>query len=127
MSTKARKLLVSAPPSDLTAEIRTVAVNAGLDVKLTQSAREFQQAFVPFDPALIALYLQLPDMPWYELLYWISEVTAPPKLLLLSDDGQELITAVRLAADWQLSLVAALYKPFDLAELERLLVLGAEG
>lgn len=122
-----RKLLVSDRSPEFAATIRDAATSAGLKVKFASSGREFQTVFPLFQPSLVALDLQLTDMPWYELLYWMSQGTAPPKLLLISDDGEQLIKAVKLSAAWQLSLIAALYKPFDVAELERLLVLGAEG
>ena len=55
-----------------------MTVSRGLEVKLTHSSREFQKAFAPFNPSVVAFDLQLPGVPWYELLYWISETTAPP-------------------------------------------------
>ncbi len=119
-----RILLVSGASAELTEVVHEAATDVGLEVKLTSSAGEFKSAFVPFDPSVVALDLQLTDMPWYELLYWISETVRPPKLLLLSADDEVLRMAVTLARAWQLSLIAALPKPVPRAELQK--VLAAE-
>ena len=117
-------LLVSDVSAELAEVVHEAATEVGLDVKSTSSAGDFKSAFVPFDPAVVALDLQFADMPWYELLYWISETVRPPKLLLLSADDEVLRMAVTLARAWQLSLIAALPTSVPRTELQK--VLAAE-
>ena len=121
MTAARRKLLVSDTSPTDAETIRAAATNIGLDVKLTATGRQFKEAFVPFAPTVVALDLQLPDILWYDLLYWISETTRPPKLLLTAPDDEHLTMALKLATAWQLSVIAALRKPVPGAALEEAL------
>ncbi len=100
--------------------LRRVSEGMGYEAYILDNPLDFEPAYVGFEPNLIALDLQMPQMDGIEILRHLSALESKPAVMLMSGVQTRVIqTAERLATSLGLNIVAAIRKPIDLEEFER--------
>jgi EAL domain-containing protein (putative c-di-GMP-specific phosphodiesterase class I)/ActR/RegA family two-component response regulator len=104
-------------------EFVTNAVRSfGVASRFTTDPGEFRALIEAEEPEFAILDLQMPEVDGIELLRYLGTRGTRPKVLLMSGADQRVLTAAaRLAKEYKLDVVAALRKPFSLAELKTVL------
>lgn len=102
--------------------LRRVAEGMGYEAYILDNPLDFEPAYRGFEPSLIALDLQMPQMDGIEILRYLSKIESKAAIVLVSGvQTRVLQTAERLATSLGLNITGALSKPIDLEEFERCL------
>ncbi len=100
--------------------LRRVSEGMGYEAYILDNPVDFEPAYVGFEPNLIALDLQMPQMDGIEILRHLSGLESESAIMLMSGVQTRVIqTAERLATSLGLNIVGAVRKPIDLEEFER--------
>jgi EAL domain-containing protein (putative c-di-GMP-specific phosphodiesterase class I)/FixJ family two-component response regulator len=94
----------------------------GVPSHFTTDPSEFKALIEGQEPEFAILDLQMPEVDGIELLRYLGARAIRPKVLLMSGADQRILTATeRLAREYNLEVIAALRKPFSIAELKSVL------
>jgi EAL domain-containing protein (putative c-di-GMP-specific phosphodiesterase class I)/CheY-like chemotaxis protein len=96
-----------------------VATDLGFDARLTTRVEDFRAQLRSFEPSLVALDLQMPDVDGIELLRELAAMECSAQVIVMSGmDARVLATAERLGKSLGLKMLGVLSKPMMLDELE---------
>lgn len=96
-----------------------VATDLGFDVRLTTRVDDFRSQLESFQPSLVALDLQMPDVDGIELLRELAAGDCSAQVVVMSGmDARVLATAERLGKSLGLKMLGVLPKPMMLEDLE---------
>lgn len=116
------RLLVVDDQADILEFIATVAELVGYRVATAQSADRAFSLLREFDPSLIILDLQMPDMDGIELIRELATYgTRSPILISSGMDPRVLASVEQLGLTQGLNMVGTLQKPLALPDLEAVL------
>ena len=119
------RLLVVDDQADILEFIATVAELVGYRVATAQSAERAFSLLREFDPSLIILDLQMPDVDGVELIRQLATYgTRAPILISSGMDPRVLASVEQLGLTQGLNMIGTLQKPLSLPDLEG--VLGAQ-
>lgn len=100
--------------------LRRVSEGMGYEAYILDNPLDFEPAYQGFEPNLIALDLQMPQLDGIEILRLLSGLESESAIVLMSGVQTRVIqTAERLASSLGLNIVGAVRKPIDLEEFER--------
>lgn len=100
--------------------LRRVSEGMGYEACILDNPLDFEPAYVGFEPNLIALDLQMPQMDGVEILRHLAALESGTAIVLMSGVQTRVIqTAERLATSLGLNIAGAVTKPIDLEEFER--------
>ncbi len=100
--------------------LRRVSEGMGYEAYILDNPLDFEPAYQGFEPNLIALDLQMPQLDGIEILRLLSSLESESAIVLMSGvQTRVLQTAERLACSLGLNIVGAVRKPIDLDEFER--------
>jgi EAL domain-containing protein (putative c-di-GMP-specific phosphodiesterase class I) len=117
-----RRLLAIDDEAGLLAVVRAVAGDAGYDVVTTTDAQEFLEKTRAWQPTLVFMDLQMPDVDGVELLRRLAdERIAAPIVLMSGVDDKVLRTIGDLGVDLGLNMRGVLTKPVRLETFRRTL------
>lgn len=107
------------PFADLVAR---VATEMGFEVAVAGTPAEFLQELARWQPSLLVVDLQMPDMDGIQLLRQLAEQAVRCPIVLASGfDRRTLLSARRLAVTQGLTVAGTVHKPVRIAELRGLL------
>jgi len=96
-----------------------VAADLGFDVRLTTRVDDFRSQLKSFQPTLVAMDLQMPEVDGIELLRELAEGNVSAQVILMSGmDARVLSTAERLGKSLGVKMLGVLPKPMLLEDLE---------
>jgi CheY-like chemotaxis protein len=99
-----------------------VAQGCGYQVRNTDDAAGFKQAYASWAPDIVILDLVMPQVDGIELLRFLAERASETRILIISGfDPKVLDAAHRLGAAHGLAMIGALSKPVRVAELRAIL------
>jgi CheY-like chemotaxis protein len=118
----ARRLLLIDDEPQMLAFLSRVAQGCGYEVRHTEDAAGFKQAYKSWSPDVVILDLVMPQVDGIELLRFLAEQASKTRILIISGfDAKVLDAAYRLGAAHGLSMIGALAKPVRVAELRAIL------
>ena len=121
MDTARRLLLIDDEPQ-MRSFLSRVAQGCGYEVRNTDDAAGFKQAYSSWSPDIVILDLVMPQVDGIELLRFLAEQASKTRILIISGfDSKVLDAAHRLGAAHGLSTIGALSKPVRVAELRAIL------
>ncbi len=102
--------------------LRRVSEGMGYEAYILDNPLDFEPAYIGFEPTVIVLDLQMPQIDGVEILRHLAELESKAAVLLMSGvQTRVLQTAERLAFSLGLNIAGAVSKPIDLEEFERYL------
>lgn len=115
------RLLIVDDERDFGAFVAKVAQSSGFEVKLTDHPREFEAMAAEWNPTLVALDLQMPEVDGIELLRHLAATHSSARILIMSGvDGRVLDAAKRVGLERGLNIVGAITKPVRAKDLKAL-------
>ena len=103
--------------------ISRVAVHCGFTAIPVTTADEFDNIRGDWQPSVIVLDLQMPDVDGIEILRRLAEAQSQAEIIIMSGFDEKVIqSARRLGIERGLKMIATIQKPFRADELERVLI-----
>jgi CheY-like chemotaxis protein len=122
MMDTARRLLLIDDEPQMRSFLSRVAQGCGYEVRNTDDAAGFKEAYASWSPDIVILDLVMPQVDGIELLRFLAEQASKTRILIISGfDPKVLDAAHRLGAAHGLSMIGALSKPVRVAELRTIL------
>jgi EAL domain-containing protein (putative c-di-GMP-specific phosphodiesterase class I) len=122
MTREANRLLIVDDQPDILEFVSTVADSVGFKCACADNAAKFRQLLRDFDPTLLILDLQMPDVDGIELIRELALAGTKARVLISSGmDPRVLTSAEQLGLAHGLAMIGTLQKPIMLADLEALL------
>jgi len=113
------RLLVIDDEGDLAAFIAETATDMGFDAHAFSDPVKFRQMVDSFQPTVLVLDLQMPQVDGIELLRWLAEVGCDAHILIASGmDTRVVTTAEQLGLSLGLKMAGTMTKPMALDNLE---------
>jgi EAL domain-containing protein (putative c-di-GMP-specific phosphodiesterase class I)/CheY-like chemotaxis protein len=113
------RLLVIDDEEGICEFVAEVATDLGFAARLTTRVEEFRTEFKDFNPTIIVMDLQMPDIDGIELLRELAAQDCEAQIVLISGmDSRVLSTAERLGKSLGLKMLGVLCKPIMLEDLE---------
>ncbi len=117
-----RRLLIVDDEPDFTKIVANVGTGLGYAVEVTNTAAEFQAAFLRAQPDLICLDLVMPDMDGVQLIQWLVKQDYRQKVIIISGFNPEYMRMAKLLAEVRGHFeTVTLRKPALIAELRQAL------
>jgi CheY-like chemotaxis protein len=124
----ARRLLLIDDEPQMRSFLSRIAQGCGYEVRNTDDAAGFKEAYASWAPDIVILDLVMPQVDGIELLRFLAERRSKARILIISGfDPKVLDAAHRLGAAHGLSMIGALAKPVRVAELRAILGKDTEG
>lgn len=121
MKKNAKSIVIIDDEPDVVKLLHQICAAAGYEVRSTASAEDFHRLLLT-RPDFVLLDLLMPDIDGVELLRYIADERIKCGIILISGaDARVLQSVARLAVSKGLQVQGALAKPFEPAELIRLL------
>ncbi|MDO8605837.1 MAG: EAL domain-containing response regulator [Phaeospirillum sp.] len=116
------RLLIVDDEKEFGAFVAKVALSAGFKVKLTSRPQEFEAVAAEWNPTLVALDLQMPEMDGIELLRHLAANHSSARILIMSGvDGRVLDAAKRVGVERGLDIAGTITKPVRAKDLKAML------
>ena len=116
------RLLVIDDEEGICEFVAEVATDMGFDAHLTTRVNDFRIEFNEFNPSIVVLDLQMPDIDGIELLRELAAQDCQAHIVLISGmDSRVLSTAEHLGKSLGLNMLGAMCKPIMLEDLEAVL------
>ena len=113
------RLLVIDDEEGICEFVAEVATDLEFDARLTTRVEDFRAEFKDFDPTIIVMDLQMPDIDGIELLRELAAQDCEAQIVLISGmDSRVLSTAEHLGKSLGLRMLGVLCKPIMLEDLE---------
>ncbi len=113
------RLLVIDDEEGICEFVAEVATDLGYSARLTTRVEDFRAEFKDFDPTIIVMDLQMPDIDGIELLRELASLDCQAQIVLISGmDTRVLSTAEHLGKSLGLKMLGILSKPIMLEDLE---------
>lgn len=107
--------------------IGTIARRAGLEAAVFRHPLAFLDAVAATMPSHIVLDLVMPEIDGVDILRRLAEAGCPAAVIITSGVGARVLDAARRLAEQQgINLIGVLPKPFSVAELRALLMVGPQ-
>jgi CheY-like chemotaxis protein len=124
----AKRLLLIDDEPQMRSFLSRIAQGCGYEVRNTDNAAGFKEAYASWAPDIVILDLVMPQVDGIELLHFLAERRSKARILIISGfDPKVLDAAHRLGAAHGLSMIGALAKPVRAAELRAILETATEG
>ena len=106
------RLLVIDDEEGICEFVAEVATDLGFSARLTTRVEDFRAEFKDFDPTIIVMDLQMPDIDGIELLRELASLDCQAQIVLISGmDTRVLSTAEHLGKSLGLKMLGILCKP----------------
>jgi len=116
------RLLVIDDEEGICEFVAEVATDLGFAARLTTRVEDFRTEFKAFNPTIVVMDLQMPDIDGVELLRELAAQESEAQIVLISGmDSRVLSTAEHLGKSLGLKMLGILCKPIMLEDLEALL------
>ncbi|TXH35528.1 MAG: EAL domain-containing protein [Rhodospirillaceae bacterium] len=103
--------------------ISRIAVHCGFTAIPVITADEFDNIRGDWQPSIIVLDLQMPDVDGIEILRKLAEAQSQAQIIIMSGFDEKVIQSARhLGIERGLKMIATIQKPFRADELERVLI-----
>mgnify|MGYP003348473342 CR=1 FL=1 len=113
------RLLVIDDQQELCDYVVEVAHGLGFEARSVTQAQAFRETFLEFNPTVVVLDLQMPNVDGIELLRYLGAQRAHAQVLVASGMDQRVLnTADQVGQSLGLKMLGALQKPFMLSDLE---------
>lgn len=113
-----KKLLVIDDEPAFGEFVRDVAERLGYQVRVTQRADEFAEAYESFAPTVIVMDVVMPEVDGIELIQWLAQEKCRAKILIVTGYNPHYADAAkRLVSAGDLPSLQTLTKPVSLADL----------
>jgi hypothetical protein len=116
------RLLVIDDQQELCDYVVEVAHGLEFDARSVTQAQAFRETYLEFNPTVVVLDLQMPNVDGIELLRYLGAQRAHAQVLVASGMDQRVLnTADQVGQSLGLNMLGALQKPFMLTDLEKVL------
>lgn len=116
------RLLVIDDQQELCDYMVEVAHGLGFETQAVTQAQAFREAYLQFNPTVVVLDLQMPNVDGIELLRYLGSQRSRAQVLVASGMDQRVLhTADQVGQSLGLNMLGALQKPFMLSDLESVL------
>lgn len=117
------RLLIFEDEADIAEIISELATELGYCATQCASFSEFKDALTNTHPCLIVLDLGIPHVDRLEVVHFLKESECSACIILMSGSGPELLeTTERRARQAGLRVLSTLTKPFEIVDIESLLL-----
>ncbi|HUO82305.1 MAG TPA: EAL domain-containing response regulator [Gammaproteobacteria bacterium] len=121
-TTEGARLLVVDDERQIADFMRDVAEQIGYVVASADSFEAFRRVYAEFEPAVIALDLQMPGADGVEVLRYMAAQGCRARIIVISGMAQKVLTSARrLGVEYGLDIVGTLQKPIMLKDLREML------
>lgn len=114
------KVLITGDNPETCGLLRRIAEGMGYETRLLEDPRNFEAVYLEFEPNLILLDLQMPQVDVLEVIRYLSKAGSDAAVVILSGVQDEVLkSAQRLAASLGLVIAGVLSKPLELEVVEQ--------
>lgn len=114
------KVLITDDNPEICRLLRRIAEGMGYDALVVENPEDFEAAYLGFEPNLVVLDLQMPQVDGIEILRYLAKVGSDVAVIIMSGvQGRILESAERLAGSLGLTIAGVVPKPIDLEAFEQ--------